>query len=296
MPALNALHGAGWQIPLVITQPPRPKGRGQAVVKTPVHQLAKSLKLEVKTFDTLKTREAEIAIAGQEADLCVVVSYGVIVPRSVLKLARLGYLNIHPSLLPKYRGSSPIQTALLNGELVTGVTLMIMDDQMDHGPIIKQEELRIGDDNFMKLHDRLANLGAEMLTHYLLPWVMGKISSTPQNDKRATFTKLLQKDNGKINWKKPAESIERQVRALNPWPGTWTTFESKLLKILSTSEMQGRFHLSPGEIKIQNDKLVIGCANNTALEAITLQLEGKSLIKAKDFIHGHKFITGVILL
>ena len=286
--SLKILQKDGWNIPLVITQPARPKGRRQRLFNTPVYNTTKSLGLEIKTFDSLKSHEAENAIAGQEADLAVVVSYGIIVPKSVLKLTRLGYVNIHPSLLPKYRGPSPIQTALLNGEIATGVTLMLMDEGMDHGPIIEQEAVPIAQDNFSELHDKLSLVGAGILRQSLLKWVTGKISSVPQDDKQATFTKLLKKEDGKIDWKKPADVLDRCVRALNPWPGTWTTLGDKRVKLLDVREAKEKLVLNFGEIKVHNDSIFTGCGNRTALEITSLQMEGKKQISAKQFIMGYR--------
>lgn len=292
IPSLEKLQKDGWNITLVITQPARPKGRGQRLFNTPVYNKAKSLGLEIKTFDTLKSHEAENAIAGQVADLAVVVSYGIIIPKKVLKLTRLGFVNIHPSLLPKYRGPSPIQIALLNGEMVTGVTLMLMDDSMDHGPIIRQETVQMAQDNFSELHDRLSRVGAELLKQTLLKWVTGKQAAVPQEDVKATFTKILTREHGQIDWKKPAGHIARQIRAYTPWPGTWTILEGKRLLVLKGRVAEGKIELNPGEIRIVNDTLIIGSGNKTLFEILKLQLEGKKDMAVADFLRGANLISG----
>jgi len=162
-------------------------------------------------------------------DLVVVASYGKIIPKKILQIPKYGCLNVHPSLLPRYRGPSPIQTTILNGDKKTGVTIILMDEKIDHGPILGQRELEFSIFNFQfsKLHNKLAELGAKLLIETIPKWIKGEIKTKPQNHSKATYTKILKREDGKINWSKPVQEIERQIRAFNPWPGTFTFIKHK---------------------------------------------------------------------
>ena len=197
-------------------------------------------------------------------ELVIVANYGKIIPQNVLDIPKYGILNVHPSLLPKYRGASPIQYAILNGEKETGVTIILMDAKVDHGPILAQKKTDIGkNENSSELYERLAILGANLLTDVIPDWIRGEIKLRRQNEKDATYTKRLKREDGKINQRKSAKEIEKQIRAFHIWPGTYTLYKGKRLKIL--------------EARLEKNKLIIE----------KVQLEGKKPIPFEDFLRGH---------
>ncbi len=199
-------------------------------------------------------------------DLVIVANFGKILPRDVLAIPRYGCLNIHPSLLPKYRGATPIQSAILNDDKETGVTIILMDEKIDHGPIISNSKFKIKNSKltYRELHNELAKLGAKLLIETIPRWIKGKIKPRLQDESEATYTKILTWEDGRIDWKKPIDYIERQVRALNPEPGTYTLYKEKILKILET--------------EIQNNKLIIK----------KVHLAGKKSMSFEDFLRGHQ--------
>jgi len=198
-------------------------------------------------------------------DLVIVANFGKILSRGILDIPCYGCINLHPSLLPKYRGPSPIQTAILNGDKETGVTIFLMDAKIDHGPILAQKKTVIGEnENAEQLLKRLAILGADLLIDTIPDWIEGKIKLRRQDEKRATYTKLLTREDGEINWKKPVKFIERQIRALYPWPGTYTFYKRKRLKILKA--------------RLEKNKLIIK----------EVQLEGKKPMSFEEFLRGHR--------
>jgi methionyl-tRNA formyltransferase len=198
-------------------------------------------------------------------DLIIVANFGQILPQEILDIPQYGCLNVHPSLLPKYRGASPVQSAVLNGEAKTGVTIIFMDAQIDHGPILAQKETIIGpNETYSQLHDRLAALGAELLIDTLPDWIAGRIELREQDHKLAIYTKILTREDGKIDWRKSDEEIERQIRAFNPWPGTYTIWQKKRIKILK------------------------GMMENGKLRIMEVQPEGKKSMSFEAFLRGHK--------
>ena len=255
VPGLETLAKADFcKIKAVVTQPDKPIGRHHSKpVPLSVKQACQRLKLPVfEGLDALK----EVV-----ADLGIVVAFGEILPQWLLDNFPLGIVNIHPSLLPKYRGPSPIQAAILNQDKETGVTLIKLDDKMDHGPIIAQEIVSLrGDESTSAFHDHLAQIGASMLIKYLPDYITGKIKLKPQDDNLATYTKKLSKADGQIDWKKSSQEIEARIRAMNPWPGAWTRWKGKRLIIWKMSEL--------GEIK-------------------ELQLEGSKRMMIDEFLRGH---------
>lgn len=262
VPSLEALAKADFfDIKAVITQPDKPVGRHHSTtVPSAVKQAAQSLNLPV--FEGLS------GLKGIEADLGIVVAYGEILPQRLLEQFSFGVVNIHPSLLPKYRGSSPIQAAILNQDKETGVTLIKLDDKMDHGPIVAQtivHDLSVRDMTAGELHDQLAQIGAQMLITYLPDYVAGKIKLIPQDDNLATFTKKITKEDGQIDWQKSPQEIEAHVRAMNPWPGAWTKWNGKRLIIWRAS-------------------LPVRTGRDLSL----LQIEGKKKMSFAEFSKGHQ--------
>ncbi len=267
---------------------------------SPVKTKALELGLRVVEPPTLKKPEAEALLKEFGVDIAIVVAYGKIIPQSVLDIFPRGVLNIHPSRLPKYRGPSPIQSAILNGDEETGVTLMLLDAEMDHGPILAQEGLRIKDHEFRgELEMRIAELGARMLVHILPQWLEGKIQLQEQDHARATVCKMVEKEDGKIDWKKPAIHIERMVRAYEGWPGTWTEWNGKRLKIIKTRVLHESVgcakNSTPGYLwQTEQGELAVNCApGSLVLEQV--QMEGKKSATDEEFLRGHSRILGAVL-
>ena len=229
-----------------------------------------------------------------QPDICIVAAYGKIIPKEYLEIPKYGFLNIHPSLLPKYRGPSPIQAAILNGDKETGVTIILMDEKIDHGQIIAYEKLKIKNEKYKDLENRLTKLGGKLLIEILPEWTIGKIKAKEQNHNEATFTKKFSWENGKIDWSKSAEEIDRQIHALNPEPGTWTKWQGKILKILETKPLESKIVDETGKIIFIEDQIIVKCGQN-ALFLKKVQLEGRKPTQIQDFIRGHQnFINSVL--
>lgn len=245
LPALERLAAdSRWQIVGVITQPDKPAGRKQQLTPPPAKLSAIKFNLPVFQFPTLKDPSVQQAIANLQADVAVVVAYGKIIPQAVLDSIPHGWLNIHPSLLPKYRGSSPIQSAMLAGDTITGVTVMVLDADMDHGPILAQHQVNILDDDTAEsLNHSLACEGADLLLTVLPDYLAGKVTPVPQDHSAATFTEQLEKDDGKIDWRMSPEAIDRHIRAMTTWPGAWTDVTGKRVKVLKAHLVDQSLHL-----------------------------------------------------
>ena len=224
-------------------------------------------------------------------DICIVAAYGKIIPKEYLEIPKYGFLNIHPSLLPKFRGPSPIQTAILNGDAETGVTIILMDEKVDHGPIISVEKLKIKNEKYKDLENKLAKLGAKLLVDILPKWIDGKIKPKEQIYNEATFTKKFSWPDGKINWSKTAEEIIRQIRALNPEPGVWTLQTGKVLKILEAEIIESKLSDKPGQVLNIENQIIVKCGID-ALILKKVQLEGRKELNIQDFVHGHQEFIG----
>ena len=291
LPGLKKLIESDFvDLKLVITQPDKIKGRKKIITPPPVKILAQKYNLPI--IQPKKIIEAEEKIKAINPEAIILISYGQIIPPEILKIPSKGCLNLHPSLLPKYRGASPIQYTILNGEKETGVTLILMDEKIDHGPIIGYKKIRINPqkEDFPFLKEKLANLGAKLLEEILLPYLKGKIESRPQDDKQATFTKILKRDDGKIDWQKPAEQIERQIRAFRPWPGSFTFWRNKMIKILEAKVIEEENHYPPGKIFLtKNKKMAVQCSQKSLLIE-KIQKEGSKIMDGQSFINGHQEI------
>lgn len=295
LPTLAALLKNRWKIVAVITQPDRPKGREGQLASTPVKDFAVKKRLRVLEYPNFREPDAIETLKSLQPDFAVVAAYGSLIPAAALKLTRLGFLNIHPSALPKYRGPSPIQSALLNGEEKIGISIMLLDEQMDHGPILAQKEISIEpEEDYTALQTRLSSDAADFLLGTLPQWLLGEIQPKPQDEKKATFTKILTRDDGKINWKNSARAILLQIRALAPWPGTWTTFEGERLKILRAKISDSILTSPPGHIYASAKQLFVSCGNGTALEILQLQPAGKNPMSTEDYLHGHSGVAGKV--
>ncbi len=278
----------------VVTQPDRPKGRELKLQFSPVKILAQKLNLPI--LQPAKARDEKFISQLRELqpDLIIVVAYGQILPPAILDLPKSGCVNVHTSLLPKYRGAAPIQWAIANGEIETGVTIMKMDAGLDTGKIISQKRIPIlPEDNSQTLHNKLAQLGADLLVKTIPDFVAGKILPKSQNNSEVTYAAKIKKDDGKIDWSEPAEKILNKLRAFAPWPGVFTFLENNLLKIWKAEIVEHSGHA--GEI-LSADKngIVVACGKN-ALWVLELQREGGRRMSAQEFLAGHPLKSGQTL-
>ncbi len=290
VPTLEALVAAGHHVNLVVTQPDRPKGRGLELVASPVKQSALQLNLPITQPERIKTNEEFRAqLIAAQPDAIIVVGYGRIVPQWMLDLPPLGNINVHASLLPKYRGAAPIQWAIANGETVTGVTTMRIDAGLDTGDILQQRQLAISPEATAEtVAPALATIGAELLIQTLDGLQMSTIQPQPQDDSQSTLAPILKKEDGLIDFSRSATEIYNRLRGFQPWPGAYTKFRGKTLQILKAQAISGDAAPAPGELRVIEDRLRAGCAHNTTLELQEVQLEGKKRTSARDFIHGYR--------
>ena len=293
---LERLLNAGYSPSLVVTAPDRKAGRKQKLTSSPVKKVA--LKHNLPLAQPENPAELQEKKELKEAELFVLSAYGNILSKELIELPSKGVLNVHPSLLPKYRGPAPERFALLNGEKKTGVTIILMDEQVDHGSIVAQEEFVIPQDmKHEELHTKLGEIGGELLVKTLPLWLKGKIKPKEQDHSKATFTKKVKKEDGRIDWNKEAEYILRQIRAFDSWPGTYTHWSKRTLKILqgSAGKIPSEYSSSfPGSI-IPWQKGFAVVTPKDALVVEQVQLEGGKPMPAKDFLLGHKDFLGTIL-
>ena len=281
---------------LVISAPDKPMGRKQAI--TPPEAKVIALKNDIPILQPTKIKEAEKEIKRINPDLIILTAYGQIIPESILSIPCFGSFNIHPSLLPKYRGASPIQSAILNGDKKTGVTIYLMDKELDHGPILSQKELAISSENgYFKLLEELAELGSDLLLESITKIVSKKAKLTPQDESKASLVKILAKEDGHIKWNKTAEEIERQIRALENWPTSYAFWDKKALKIIESSVKILPVHKSYpfGKVVASPENEILVATKENYLKIEKLQIEGKKPMSAKDFLNGYLKIIGSIL-
>ncbi|MGH9497391.1 MAG: methionyl-tRNA formyltransferase [Candidatus Sulfotelmatobacter sp.] len=288
VPSLEKLAASAHRIHLVVTQPDRPKGRGLELVPSPVKESALTLNLPFAQPDRIKNNEDFRAqLIAINPDAIIVVGYGRIIPQWMLDLPPLGNINLHASLLPKYRGAAPIQWAIANGETVTGNTTMRIDAGLDTGDILLQQELAIDpQDTSVTLAPRLAAMGADLLVETLRGLQSGTIHARPQDNARSSLAPILKKEDGLADFSRPAPDIVNRIRGFQPWPGVFTKFRGKNLQILKANAVAES--LPTAEIKAVDGRLLVGCRQDTALEILDLQLEGKKRTKARDFIQGYR--------
>ncbi len=296
LPSLEALIKNDLAPALVVTQPDRKIGRKQNFVPPPVKEMALANSLKVIQPKN-KKKLAEI-LSSQFFDVAILVAYGMIIPDEIINKPKYGFLNLHPSLLPKYRGSSPIQTSLLDGEEKTGISIIKLSKAVDAGPIVAQKEVKIlPTDNAQTLHDKLAKAGAELLVKILADYFADKIKLSIQDESKATFTKIINREDGQINWQNNAQQIFCQFRAFFPWPGVFTYLAGKRLKIVNLSVIGGNFgaNLSTGEVFLGLDgELLVKCGQG-AIKLENVQLEGKKELPGKEFLRGQKDLLGQVL-
>jgi methionyl-tRNA formyltransferase len=294
VPTLEKLVSAGHDVQLVVTQPDRPRGRGMEVTFSPVKQKALELDLPVTQPDKIKNnQEFRAQLEAITPEAIVVVGYGRIIPGWMLELPKHGNINLHASLLPKYRGAAPIQWAIAEGETVTGVTTMLLNAGLDTGDILLQEEWTIKpDDTAVTIAPPLAAIGAELMLETLRGLATGTIIARPQSDKEATLAPILAKGNGRIDFRRKAVEIFNRQRGFQPWPGAFTMFRGKNLMLTSLRPLPGdaprASGLEPGLMAIAGDSLLAGCGEQSALEILELQPEGKRRMSAHEFINGYR--------
>lgn len=287
VPTLHALHAAGHEIAAVYCQPPRPAGRGQALRRCPVHIAADELGLPVRTPERLRTDlTAQAAFAALDLDVAVVVAYGLILPQAMLDAPGTGCLNVHASLLPRWRGAGPIQAAILAGDAETGVTIMQMEAGLDTGPMLLREAVPItATTTAAILHDTLAALGARMI----LAVLESRPATLAQPDAGVTYAPKLTREDGRIDWSRPAEAIDRRIRAFDPWPGTFTTLGTTVFKVLAADMVDG--HGQPGTVL--DADLTIACGEG-ALRPTRVQWPGRAAMDAAAFLRGHPIAPGTV--
>jgi len=283
---LEELYKEGsFEILGVVTQPDKPQGRKQIMTPSPVKECA--LKLGLKVIQPNNKKELEEDLKQFEnVDFFVVIAYGMIITKKVINMPKYGAINVHASLLPKYRGASPIQESLLHGDSETGVSIMAMDEIMDHGNVYLIKRIKIDEnDNLESLSSKLSVISAEILPHTLKDIANKSLSPLTQNHDKATFCHKIEKEDGKINFNKSASEILNTLRAFTPWPGIFTEFKGKKLKIIETNISEDQ--ISPGSFKIDGKKLKIGTAKGSLLPT-KLQIEGKNIMTAEAFVNGYK--------
>ncbi len=282
----------------VVTASDKPEGRKQILIPSKVKKLSIKENISVLQPTSLRNNPQIVKeLTNLKSDLFIVAAYGLILPKEVLNIPRKGCINIHPSLLPKYRGASPIQETILNGDQETGTTLILMDEKMDHGPIISDLKFKIVDlkITYPILSNKLAKLSSQLLIETLPKFLAKKIKPIKQNHRQATFVKRINKEDGKIDWTKSATEIERMTRAYRPWPGTYTTFMTKKIKIIQVEILEIDHQKQPGTIFFIESKIpAVACGKN-ALILKEIQLAGKNIITGKEFANGYPQLFSIIM-
>lgn len=286
VPTLQSVVAAGHDVLAVLTQPDRPAGRGRRLTAPPVKQAAVELGLPVHQPEKIRPPDVYDFLKNLAPDAMVVVGYGKIIPQAIIDLPPLGIINVHASLLPKYRGAAPIQWAVANGESHTGVTTMRIDAGLDTGDMLLKAETEIGpDETALELSPRLARMGADLLVRTLDMLSAGTLVPEPQDNERATFAPVLKKEDGLIDWRRPASEIHNRVRGLLPWPGCYTTFRGRLLHVWK-ARVSKHTGGEPGTIYFSRNSAAVACGDGSGLELIEVQLEGKNRMPAAAFLNG----------
>ncbi|MFB4162612.1 methionyl-tRNA formyltransferase [Alteribacillus sp. JSM 102045] len=296
VPILRGLVEEGYNIEAVVTQPDRPKGRKKTLTPPPVKEEALKQGLRVLQPETLKKKENVQEILNIQPDLIITAAFGKILPESILKAPTYGAVNVHASLLPKYRGGAPIHQAVIDGEKKTGITIMYMAKQLDAGDILTQQEVDITDtDTTGSLHDKLSVTGRDLLLQTLPDLIQGKLTPKAQNEEEATFAPNIQRGQEKIDWSKPGQAVYDHIRGMNPWPVAYSTYHGKAFKIWKAEKAASSNDLlPPGTIEaINEDGIVVKTGDHLSIEIKEIQPSGKKRMKAADFLRGnHGFKTG----
>ncbi len=296
VPTLQQIVAAGHRVSAVFTQPDRPKGRGGQVASSPVKESALRLGLPVYQPERIRRPEPVEQLKEMNPDAMVVVGYGQIIPQSIIDIPRYGIVNVHGSLLPKYRGAAPIQWAIANGETRTGVTTMRIDAGLDTGGMLLKWETDIGpEENALELGERMAHAGADLLVETLARIEAGSIQPEPQDDSQATLAPILKKEHGVIDWSWPAKKIADRSRGFLPWPGAYSYFRGQILNIWKARIAEESVSGPAGTLVPQKKRLLLPCGNNTALELIEIQIEGRKRMPAEAFLNGQRLNENEIL-
>lgn len=291
--ALDAIIDSPHEVIAVYTQPPRPAGRGKETRKSAVQIRAEAAGIDIYAPESMKDVAARAAFAELGADICVVCAYGLILPKEVLEAPKYGCINIHASILPRWRGAAPIQRAILAGDEKSGVTIMKMDEGLDTGPILAAEEVALGPaTTCAELHDRLAVLGARLVVYALNGIASGILHAAPQPEEGVTYAKKLTREEGRLDWDEAAVALERRVRAFDPWPGAWFTHEGTRIKVLEARPIAGARGTEPGEV--MDSRLTVACGIGS-LRIVTLQREGKDPQGVAAFLRGFPLPPGTRL-
>lgn len=297
IPSLKALaKNKNFNILALITQPDKKSGRGQIMSYPPIKKEALKLKNKIPILQPHKISEIKEDIKKLNPDIIVLIAYAQLIPEDILNIPKYGCINIHGSLLPHYRGASCIQGAILQGDKQSGISFMLMEKDLDSGPLLESAVIPINaTDTSGIIFDKLALLSAEKIENVLKKYIKGKIRLTPQSNSKATYVKTLSKKDGHINWNKSALEIERFIRAMTPWPSSFSYLKKKIFKIIKTSPKIANLNIEkPGKIFSQDKKLFVQCGKN-ALEILEIQLEGGKKLKIQEFLNGHSDLIGSIL-
>ena len=296
VPALRQLVLNGYQVVAVYTQPDKLAGRGRQPASSPLKRAAARLNLPVVQPASLKKAEVVAELAGFKPDAIVVAAYGKILPKAVLDIPVFGCINIHPSLLPRHRGASPIASAILDGDEFTGVSIMLMDEGLDTGPVLTRAQIPIVDrDNTASLTSKLSLVAAHLLQDVLSGWKKGQLKPQPQDEAGATYSGIVTKESGEIDWHKPADVIWRQVRAFHPWPGCYTGWRGKRLKIIEAKPIAEGGDAAGGQVvAMVHGGFGVKTGSGT-LEILVVQLEGRQEMTADEFLRGQRQLIGAVL-
>ena len=287
VPILNSLIKDNYHIEFVYTQSGRPAGRGLRKKNSEIYEVAKTKNINIRVPEKLDNEEINF-ISNKEIDIIIVAAYGLILPERILKIPKYGCLNVHASLLPKWRGAAPIQRSIMAGDKKTGISYMLMDKGLDTGPVILQKETEIGEnDNFLKVHDSLSLIASQTISETILKFIEGKLATKEQNDDIASYADKIEKHETKIDWNLTAKEIRNLIYSLSPLPGAWTiTKEGKRLKILSASIEEAK-----GEIAVLGENQILGCGQSS-LKIKEVKPEGKKIMLFDDYLRGKNFSLG----
>jgi methionyl-tRNA formyltransferase len=294
VPSLERLAAARFEIQLVVTQPDRPQGRGMALTAPPAKQSALKLGFPVIQPEKIKKNEEfQAQLRALKPDAIIVVGYGRIIPLWMLDLPPYGNINVHASLLPKYRGAAPVQWAIARGETVSGVTTMLLNEGLDTGDILMQKEMAIRpEDTAVTYASRLAEMGADMIVETLRGLEDKSVTPVPQDHAKATLAPILKKEDGLVDFTRTATEIHNRLRGFQPWPGAYTQFRGKSLKMISATPENTLSNLEPGELRVGDEKIFVGCGRRTVLQLLQVQPEGKKVMAAREFINGYHPAAG----
>lgn len=295
VPCLERLISDGHNVKGVFTQPDKPKGRGHKMQFPPVKECAVEAGIPVYQPLKMKDGEAISILESLKPELIIVVAYGKILPKEILDYPKYGCINMHASILPRYRGAAPIQWSVLNGEKISGVTAMQMDVGLDTGDMLLTKTVEIGENETAgELHDKLSVLGADVMSETIDLLLKGELKPEKQNDSESNYAPMLSKDLCPIDWNESAQKVHNKVRGLSPWPVATAKLGEKTIKIHKTA-VSGKCNATPGEVVVSDKNLVVACGESTSVEIIVLQTEGKKAMNASDFLRGNPIEKGIIL-